>query len=1085
MDVCKSMSITRVTLDHVHAAHQARDSDVVNLFVQLVSQGTDPDKPEPPKDAFSFQTFLVQTRDRKFFQQPLNDQAAQRIEKLNQLESPEVAASLEPKYHSHEFLLSLYESGDEFDRSCLLKIIRSVPLVYGPWKGLKRIFKLSEEANDTQVFGALAARFDFETSVGGHEVRRRTLDYLVRRAWRYLRRLGESFPAMYAEAAVDVMVEYPKGLLNECWLINHIVHHQTEAYQRTRFRLRSWKWDSNWLRHRAFPEAWKRSPLPLFTLLANAQRDDMKLFAVSVLKLNFKNVLREIEPSWVRQLVGQNEAIAHQFVVWLFKNVPRFEQAAFRELELHDATLRLLNSPDASARAFACAYVRTHARDLPVNRLIELANHDDEQVRKLAIELLATHDPREDVGLEAWGQLLETQHGHATAVESLRKHFGGSELTPEWFRGRLLGGNRQAADFAAARLTEVHDRKSLGVEYFFGIVRDGDPYNDQPTLKFAIGEIARFDLSSADASMLEHLFLTTVWFDVCQLVNQGKLSADQFDAEFLKTISFHPNFDDCPQVIAAKKDAVRPEFVRYDESRAEIVFGWLSDIRTFTPDAIGFEWLMELVQRSEPRYHDFATDLMIKAFLPADFAPDGDAVEDSGSDTASDEINVDFQQATFVFTGKLATMTRAEAQKKVAAANGKKAGTVSKNLDYLVIGDEGSPMYGQGRKGSKQLKAESLAAEGHNVRVISETAFLQMLTGKQREFSDDTVEQGCQHLWDMLIDNPAESPLGRFAMKYLRQHHPEICLAETDRPVDPGAEIPDSFLSFERVRDLLTDNRKPLRDFGLQLCEHEFARWSPPLESLVELCETPYPAVRQFVSQALLAEDTPQSRRWRLDPANFEAESVYRFCQSRDAETRAIGMKLIDRHPNLREPEKLFMLAESPDRNVRAFVVRAFWSLYRDRFATYGWKPTEPTNTKRDGRLKEDPDSGPRFGTGAPNRPEQTPAAIEAMRYFLRRILFEISPGRPPKTKSDQIGELRIKPLPTRRGKVLMIETVRDIAIEDSEFASAVHPVLVEFMDSDGKTEHDTCLVAVARIEKAHPALSTLQSHTLTEGAAQ
>ena len=57
-----------------------------------------------------------------------------------------------------------------------------------------------------------------------------------------------------------------------------------------------------------------------------------------------------------------------------------------------------------------------------------------------------------------------------------------------------------------------------------------------------------------------------------------------------------------------------------------------------------------------------------------------------------DEINIDFEGATFVFTGKLATMTRAEAQKKVAAANGKKAGTVGKTLGYLVIGDEGSPI---------------------------------------------------------------------------------------------------------------------------------------------------------------------------------------------------------------------------------------------------------------------------------------------------------------------------------------------------------------------------------------------------------
>ena len=36
------------------------------------------------------------------------------------------------------------------------------------------------------------------------------------------------------------------------------------------------------------------------------------------------------------------------------------------------------------------------------------------------------------------------------------------------------------------------------------------------------------------------------------------------------------------------------------------------------------------------------------------------------------------------------------------------SGSVTKKLDYLVIGDEGSPLYGQGRKGSKQTKGEKL-----------------------------------------------------------------------------------------------------------------------------------------------------------------------------------------------------------------------------------------------------------------------------------------------------------------------------------------------------------------------------------------
>ena len=51
---------------------------------------------------------------------------------------------------------------------------------------------------------------------------------------------------------------------------------------------------------------------------------------------------------------------------------------------------------------------------------------------------------------------------------------------------------------------------------------------------------------------------------------------------------------------------------------------------------------------------------------------------------------------------------------------------------------------------------------------------------------------------------------------------------------------------------------------------------------------------------------------------------------------------------------------------------------------------------------------------------------------------------------------------------MLLIETLRDMAIEDRDFAEVVFPILNEFMQSTGMSEHAACLVAVTRIEKAH-----------------
>ncbi|APR75439.1 Hypothetical protein A7982_00785 [Minicystis rosea] len=1000
------------------------------------------------------------------------------------LEAPGAESALPDRARLHEILLALWAADGAFERDALLSILGRVTLTWGPWRAIKRIFKEAEARGDWEVIGAITARIDAAFASGlSHfgDISKKTMAYLARRAWRALRRQAEQLPAAYPDAAALVLSFYDDGTLwQRTWVANHIFFHDAKKHTRRRFKFER-RAPQSLTQHRYGGDLWRRSPRPLFTLLSRARSEQARAFAVAALKADFRASLREVEPAWVARLIAVRSTTAHELVAWLFGNVPRFEQGAFRELGLHAPVLSLFDSPSSEARAYAAAYARTHARDLPLDDLVRLANNDNEEVRKLARDLLHDRDPRKDVGLEGWGRLLGTPHAHELAAAALRKHFGARELGPEWFRERLLSENRQVFELASDLLGKLHTPKTLGAAYFRDLL--DDPRLTSQAARFALDALSRFTVADIGVDALRRALVHPLTRStLIAWIKEERVPAKDLGADFLKALAFEPTWDADAWVLALKQSG-RPwaRDLAYSEPLSVLALELLGDVRRFSPSDLGFEWLMRLAARSEPRFVEFAGEYMIKAFVPADFAPKQEEAKAPVAAAPAQPIAIDLKGQSFLFTGKLATMKRDDAEKKVSAANGKNAGAVNAKLDYLVIGDDGSPLYGAGRKGSKQLAAEKLVGQGAAIKIISETAFLQMLAGEQRTFSADTTAEGCETLWRMATEPGAvDAPLRKLALRYLRRHHNDISLALTDRPVDPGAEIPADFLSFDRVKAVLADPRAEIRAFGLELARWELARWKPPIEGIVTLAESPHADVRAFVTKALLADDAKEHARYRVDPKTLTADAVYRFCESLDAGTRALGMKLIARDPSLAVPEELFRLSESPDRQVRAFVIRTLWSRYRDRGITMHWKPAPPPATtvglKPDAKKaaeQEKPRGGP------PQKPEKRPAADEALRDFLRMVLFTVPPGRLPKDSVEpaapDAGEKKAakqRPLPARKAKRELVETLRDLAIEEIALARVIVPLLSEFMISRGQSERAACLVALTRIKKAHPSLA-------------
>ena len=80
-----------------------------------------------------------------------------------------------------------------------------------------------------------------------------------------------------------------------------------------------------------------------------------------------------------------------------------------------------------------------------------------------------------------------------------------------------------------------------------------------------------------------------------------------------------------------------------------------------------------------------------------------------------------------VFTGKLTRMERKEAQALVKRHGGDTPAQVTRDLDYLVVGDEGSPLFGQGKRGGKLTEADRVNAAGGAIRIVPEGEFFAML----------------------------------------------------------------------------------------------------------------------------------------------------------------------------------------------------------------------------------------------------------------------------------------------------------------------------------------------------------------------
>ena len=501
-----------------------------------------------------------------------------------------------PRLRLGNLLLALYEAGDPQSRAALIEVFARGTMRWGVWKAAKGIYKLAEARHDIALFGVLAFRFDAMTTTPYErgELGIGTLIYLRRRAWRYLRLLGNATPESYATVAIEVLRHYPADYSADSpsWVAAHIWGHNELRYARNSA---SFELPDDLGAMRAYPAAWKLSPAPLLRLLEVAENEIVAEFAIKSLRLDHALALRAVEPAWLARLGRRQVATIHAFVVSLMRESPELHQSKLKQLGLHDVVIGFLRSPSPDARAYALEYAGAHAPDLSVDELVELASTGASEVAKFAAARLEGLAPQQ-LGLGVLLRLLDV--GAAPwAATKLATGFSPRDVGAEMF---VETSARSSNAFSALVKFYNDARVAIPATHWTALLDDprieNNAWNVRNQFAAAIAELAKRPAREIGIAWiqksLEHRTRTDA---VVRWLDAGMLAGSDLDVEWLKSLVGKPR--------------LRPIALRV-----------LGDRRRVEPARVGLAWLLELARSSDGDLAQFAQRMLLESFEPQDFA---------------------------------------------------------------------------------------------------------------------------------------------------------------------------------------------------------------------------------------------------------------------------------------------------------------------------------------------------------------------------------------------------------------------------------------------------------------------------------
>lgn len=356
------------------------------------------------------------------------------------------------KAHPYSFFTvfdQIYQIDNELTRPALLNILRTVPFQPNYFRAIRRIFKIAEYRRDAEVFAILAYRFEqepgnFDNNLPAYSwneedgkylaSKRRvysddqeqdepsfvysyqTQQYLRRRVWHTLRKLGEVGDSDYIKMVAAILLEYFDGntppirrstfdkwdyyerKINHHWdayadylTFNHILYTNSYRYE---FTSKSWRRCKGYqpslaepnVREEAFPELWQQHPHILLELVKDSKCRPVQHFAVNILRecksfcasLDVDTIITLVNSSYIDTVVfgfelalhslnldEQNQILINALTNRIFQYTPtlenfwRMEENKFIQENIQ-LIANLLTSPDSKTRNFANKFISSY-----------------------------------------------------------------------------------------------------------------------------------------------------------------------------------------------------------------------------------------------------------------------------------------------------------------------------------------------------------------------------------------------------------------------------------------------------------------------------------------------------------------------------------------------------------------------------------------------------------------------------------------------------------------------------------------------------------------------------------------------------